>query len=124
MYLIKEDKIKEYKTINDKVICTVLIDNHTITNPTLQQMLDNGWEIYVIKEVEVEQLNTIENLVEMALREGVDGGSPLYSLNQELKAQRERDENPEQFNIYNNRVKQCIAWAHSQPHEENIQPDL
>lgn len=118
MYLIKEGKIKNYKTVNDKVICTVLIDNHTITNPTLQQMLDNGWEIYVIKEVEVEQLNTIENLVEMALREGIDGGSPLYTLNKEFQILRLRDTNPEDFYIYNNRVNQCIAWAYTQPHKE------
>lgn len=116
MYLIKEGKIKNYKTVNDKVICTVLIDNHTITNPTLQQMYDCGWVEYNM--IIEEELPTIESLVEGALREGIDGGSPLYTLNKEFQILRLRDTNPEDFYIYNNRVNQCIAWAYTQPHKE------
>lgn len=48
-----------------------------------------------------------------------DGGSPLYTINKEFQTLRQKDTNPEDFYIYNNRVNQCIAWAYTQPHKEN-----
>jgi uncharacterized protein YheU (UPF0270 family) len=115
MYLIKDNKIVGFTIIQDKVLTTIELNGKWISNPTLEQMHNDGWEDYTINLID--ELPSLESLVESALREGIDGGSPLYTLNQELKVQRERDENPEQFMVYNNRVKECIVWAHTQPHQ-------
>jgi uncharacterized protein YheU (UPF0270 family) len=116
MYLIKDDKIISVAIIEDKVVATIEINGKWVSNPTLQQMYDCGWEEYTM--VIEEELPTIENLVEGALREGIDGGSPLYTINKEFKVLRLKDINTEDFIIYNDRVNQCIAWAYTQPHKE------
>lgn len=116
MYLIKDNKIINVTVVADKVVTTIEIDGKWVSNPTLQQMYDCGWAEYNM--VIEEELPTIENLVEGALREGIDGGSPLYTLNKEFQTLRQKDTNPDDFYIYNNRVNQCIAWAYTQPHKE------
>ena len=118
MYLIKDNKIISVAIIEDKVVATIEINGKWVSNPTLQQMYDCGWEEYNM--VIEEELPTIENLVEGALREGIDGGSPLYTINKEFKIHREIDTDVEAFQVYNNRVQECIAWAYTQPHKENI----
>ena len=116
MYLIKDNKIISVTVVADKVVTTIQIDGKWVSNPTLQQMYDCGWTEYTM--VIEEELPTIESLVEGALREGIDGGSPLYTLNKEFKVHRERDIDVEAFQLYNTRVQECIAWAYTQPHKE------
>ena len=111
MYLIKDNKIISVTTVVDKVVTTIQIDGKWVSNPTLQQMYDCGWVEYNM--VIEEELPTVESLVEGALREGIDGGSPLYSLNKEFKVHRERDIDVEAFQLYNTKIQESIALTYT-----------
>lgn len=106
----KDDIIKLFEIINNKVKTTIELDGFKITNPTLEQFESAGWEKYEQPEVEpVLYVPTLEELVENKIRE-------KYSINQEFEVQRKRDSEPDAFTEYYNYVEECIAWAHDQEH--------
>lgn len=101
----KDDIIKLFEVINNKVKATIELDGYKVTNPTVEQFLSIGWEKYDQPEVEpVPYVPTLEELVENKIRE-------RYSINQEFEVQRRRFREPEAFEEYDNFVEQCIAEA-------------
>ena len=113
---IKNDKIKYFIVKDNKVISTVLIAGKYISNPTIEEFLNDGWKEYIpptpISTPKPDPyIPTIEELVESKLRE-------RYSINQEFEVNRKRDINKQAFQAYYDYVEQCIVWAHNQPHRE------
>lgn len=91
--------MKQYtKQIDGKTIVksrntiVVLKGDKQIINPTEEQILTDGWEVYIPAPVEPYK-PTYEERVEQLIRE-------RYSLNQELAIQRQRDTKVEEFNEY------------------------
>ena len=105
---IKDGIISLLWVQDGKVYTTITMGDFTITNPTEEQFLSSGWEIYIEPTPEV-ILPTIEELTVGKLRE-------RYSINQEFEVQRKRDIEPEAFQAYYTYVEECIAWAKQQPH--------
>jgi hypothetical protein len=94
---IKENKIKLQQDI------IVVLGNKQIINPTEEQILAGGWEVYVPAPVEPYK-PTYEERVEQLIRE-------RYSLNQELAIQRQRDTKPSEFEEYFAYCEECKTKA-------------
>lgn len=111
----KGNETKSFDVVNGKAISTFLINGVSVSNPTVAAIEADGWEEYV-PPTPKPYVPTLEELVQDALRNGADGGTPTYSIPQEFEVQRKRDTDQDAFAIYNARVEACIAWANAQPH--------
>lgn len=94
---IKDNKIKLQHDI------IVVTGNKLIINPSLEQVLADGWQEYVPTPVEPYK-PTYEERVEQLIRE-------CYSLNQELAIQRQRETKPDEFTEYFAYCEECKATA-------------
>ena len=93
---IKDNKIRLQQDI------IVVVNSKQIINPTEEQILADGWEVY---EPVVEPYKpTYEERVEQLIRE-------CYSLNQELAIQRQRDTKVDEFNAYYEYCEECKQKA-------------
>ena len=97
---IKDNKIKLQHDI------IVVMGNKQIINPSLEQVLADGWQEYVPAPVEPYK-PTYEERVEQLIRE-------RYSLNQELAIQRQCETKPEEFEEYFAFCEKCKAKAKSE----------
>jgi len=112
----KNDKIYNWQVKNGHVMCTVLNGKSWVMNPTVQKLLDMGYEQLPDPEPQPTPdpepyVPTIEELVEGKLRE-------RYSINQEFEVQRKRETEPQAFQEYYDYVEWCISWANEQEHRE------
>lgn len=94
---IKNNKIKLQQDI------IVVVGNKQIINPTEEQILANGWQVYLPAPVEP-YVPTYEERVEQLIRE-------RYSLNQELAIQRQRETKVDEFNAYFEYCEECKTKA-------------
>lgn len=107
-YFKKGETIKPFQTENGKVHTTISLNGFNITNPTIEQFKETGWEEYVYPTTEpAPYVPTLEELVESKIRE-------RYSINQEFEVNRKRDTDPDAFNTYYDYVEQCIEQAKAQ----------
>lgn len=94
----------------------VSLNGRTYSPPTDDILFAAGWKIVnEIDPIRKPDLPTVEELVEEAIRRGMDGGR-TYSINQEFEIQRKRDTDRASFDAYYQRVEAAIEWANAQPH--------
>lgn len=113
----KGDEVRVFDVENGKVLTSICVNDVWVSNPTEKAFKADGWKEFTPPAPEP-YVPTIEELVQDALRNGADGGTPTYSIPQEFEVQRKRESDPEAFAAYNARVEACIAWANEQPHRE------
>ena len=95
-----------HKTINNKTISfngILKIDGKQIINPTHEQLLADGWEVYEPPTAEP-YTPTYEERVEQLIRE-------KYSISDELAILRQRDSKVEEFSEYYEFCEECKAKA-------------
>ena len=103
-------KMKQYtKQIDGKTIIkphnmiVVVKGDKQIINPTEEQILTDGWEVYVPEPVEPYK-PTYEERVELLIRS-------RYSLNDELAIQRQHETKPSEFEEYFAYCEECKQIA-------------
>ena len=94
---IKNNKIK----LQQEII--VVVNGKQIINPTVDMILADGWQEFVVPEVEP-YVPTYEECVEQLIRK-------KYSINQELAIQRQRDTKPSEFEEYFAFCEECKTMA-------------
>ena len=94
---IKDNKIKLQHNI------IVVVSNKQIINPTEEQILADGWQVYVPAPAEA-CVPTYEERVEQLIRE-------KYSVSQEFAVQRQRETKPEEFTEYFAYCEECKQRA-------------
>ena len=106
-------KMKQYtKQIDGKTVIkprnmiVVVKGDKQIINPTKEQILADGWEVYNPAPVEPYK-PTYEERVELLIRS-------RYSLNDELAIQRQRETKPSEFEEYFAYCEECKALAKSE----------
>lgn len=109
-FFIKDGIIQRHFIESGKVPTTIETEQGIITNPTVEQFKEIGWEEYYPPQ-SPEYIPTIEELTECKIRE-------RYSINKEFQVQRKRDTDSNAFSEYNTYVEECITWAHAQPHRD------
>lgn len=95
-----------HKTINNKTIFfsgVLKIDGKQIINPTHEQLLADGWEVYEPPTAEPYQ-PTYEEKVEQLIR-------AKYSVSDELAILRQRDSKVEEFQAYYEFCEECKVKA-------------
>ena len=98
--------MRYYKEIDGKKVFfngILQVNDKQIINPTEEQILADGWEVYVPEPVEPYK-PTYEERVELLIRK-------KYNVNQELAIQRQRDTKPEEFAEYFAYCEECKAKA-------------
>ena len=94
------------KTINNKTIFfggVLKIGDKQIINPTHEQLLADGWQVYEQPTAEPYQ-PTYEEKVEQLIRE-------KYSVSDELAILRQRDSKVEEFSKYYEFCEECKVKA-------------
>lgn len=94
------------KTINNKTIFfngVLKIDGKQIINPTHEQLLADGWEVYEPPTAEPYE-PTYEEKVEQLIR-------TKYSVSDELAILRQRDSKADEFRVYYEFCEECKAKA-------------
>ena len=110
---IKDGVVRSFRVLGCKVLTSIVVDDLTICNPSLELFMAQGWMEYAPPAPPAPEpyIPTVEELVEQKLRE-------RYSVNQEFEVQRKRKTEPQAFADYYEYVEQCIEWANEQPHKE------
>ena len=85
--------------IKPRNMIVVLNGDKQIINPTEEQILADGWQVYIPELLEPYK-PTYEERVEQLIRE-------RYSLNEELAIQRQRETKPEEFEEYFAYCEEC-----------------
>lgn len=103
MLYIKNNEVKNIKKI------VVVVDGKRIFNPSVEQVLADGWVKYEpqIPEVEVDKEELYKQRIVNLVRE-------RYSVDDELAIQRQRDVKVDEFNEYNSYVENCKEIAHNE----------
>ena len=89
--------------IKPRNMIVVLKGDKQIINPTEEQILTEGWNVYIPTPAEPYK-PTYEERVEQLIRE-------RYSLNEELAIQRQRETKPDEFDGYFAYCEECKAKA-------------
>jgi len=100
-------EIKDYVVQNGKVLCTIKINGHWVSNPSLEQFLAQGWEEYTPEPVETPQ-PTFEEIYKQKTVELI---RERYSIDDEFEVNRERNVDSEAFTEYYNYVESCKEEA-------------
>ena len=103
MIFIKDGIKKHYEVQDGKVLCTIQIDDRWVSNPTLEQFKNEGWEEYTPPTPQ-SYVPSYEELVVWKIRE-------RYTIDDELAILRQRDTKQDEFAEYNDFVEQCKAEA-------------
>lgn len=106
MLFKKENEIKRYEVQDGKVLCTIEIGDKWVSNPTLEQFKNEGWEEYTPPQPPTPQpyVPSYEELVVQKIRE-------RYTIDDELAILRQRDTKQDEFAEYNDFCEQCKAEA-------------
>ena len=96
-HYIKENKVKlQCETI-------VVLNGKQIINPTEEQLIADGWQVYTPVPVESYK-PSYEERVEQLIRE-------KYSINQEFAIQRQRETKADEFAEYFSYCEECKMLA-------------
>lgn len=98
--------MRYYKEINGKRVFfngILQVGDKQIINPTEEQILNDGWLVYVQEPVEPYEPTYEERVVQL-IRE-------KYSINQELAIQRQSETKPDEFAEYFAYCEECKALA-------------
>ena len=106
MIFIKDGIKKRYEVQAGKVLCTIEIGDKWVSNPTLEQFKNEGWEEYTPPQPPTPQpyVPSYEELVVQKIRE-------RYTIDDELAILRQRDTKQDEFAEYNDFCEQCKAEA-------------
>lgn len=91
-----QNEIKIYKVVDGELSTTF--------NPTLQQILEDGWEEYIEEEISI----PIEEQYKQRI---VDYIRLKYSINDEISLLRQRESKADEFQQYNLYVEECKLIA-------------
>lgn len=113
MLFKKENEIKRYEVRNSKVLCTIEIDGRWVSNPSLEQFKNEGWEEYTppIPPAPEPYVPTYKELYKQRVIELI---REHYSNDDELAILRQRDVKPEEFAEYNDFVESCKEQARAE----------
>lgn len=103
MLYIKNNEVKNIKKI------VIVVDGKRIFNPSVEQVLADGWVKYEpqIQEIEVDKEEQYKNRIVELIRE-------KYSVDDELAILRQKDSKVEEFNEYNTYAENCKELAHNE----------
>jgi hypothetical protein len=90
------------ETKNGKVIATIRVNGHFVSNPTLQQLENDGWTKVI--PTQQEDTPTYKDRVVGLIRKE-------YDVDDELSILRQRDTKPEEFEKYNTYIEWCKKEA-------------
>ena len=96
-------QIRRFETKNGRVITTIQIQGRWVSNPTIEEFENEGWQEYTPPEPQPEPLTYKQRVVKY-IRE-------QYDIDDELSIQRQRDTKPEEFEKYNTYVEWCKKEA-------------
>ena len=105
MLYIKNNIVKNKKNI------VVIIDDRRIFNPSIEQVLADGWVEYEPPIVEPSAEERYKDRIISLIRE-------RYSIDDEIAILRQRYSKVEEFNEYNQFVEACKAIAHNEIYGE------
>lgn len=81
----------------------IITENGTVVNPTEEQLIDAGYEVYVAPEP-IPYTPSYEELVEQYISE-------QYTHTQELAIQRQKESKPEEWQAYYDYCEECKERA-------------
>lgn len=96
-------QILQLETKNGRVITTIKINDRWVSNPTIEEFENEGWEEYTPPTPEP-YTPTYKERVVQHIRE-------RYDVDDELAVLRQRDKKPDEFAAYNSYVEDCKARA-------------
>lgn len=102
MVLKKGNDVLRGETRNGKFIGTIKINGRFVTNPTIQQLTNDGWAEY-IPTPQTHTYTYKERVIELVRQS--------YDIDDELAILRQKDTKPEEFEQYNAFVEQCKQIA-------------
>ena len=105
MLYIKNNEVKNIKKI------VIVVDGRRIFNPSVEQVLADGWIPYEPEVVEPSAEERYKDRIISLIRE-------RYSTDDEIAILRQRDSKVEEFNEYNQFVESCKAIAHNEIYGE------
>ena len=94
---VKDNKVK----FRNEII--IIINGVQVINPTEEMIFLDGWQEYVVPEVEP-YVPSYEERVEQLIRE-------KYDVNQEFAIQRQRETKPSEFEEYFTYCEECKSLA-------------
>ena len=97
--------------VKNKKNIVVIIDDRRIFNPSIEQVLADGWVDYVPPIVESSSEERYKDRIISLIRE-------RYSTDDEIAILRQRESKVEEFNEYNQFVEACKAIAHNEIYGE------
>lgn len=112
MVLKKGNDVLHGETRNGKFIGTIKINGRFVTNPTLQQLTNDGWVEY-IPTPQTHTPTYKERVVELVRQS--------YDIDDELAILRQKDTKPNEFSQYNAFVEQCRQQARNELQQQNNQ---
>lgn len=103
MLYIKNNEVKNIKKI------VIVVNGRRIFNPSVEQILADGWVKYEpqIPEVEVDKEEQYKQRIIDLIRE-------KYTIDDELSIQRQRDVKIDEFNEYNSYVENIKKIAYNE----------
>ena len=105
--LEKDNKIIRAFVKGGKVLTTLQINGVFVSNPTIEQVLADGWGEYTPPTPEP----YVPTLEEVYKQRVVELLHERYDINDELAIQRKRDSDPEEFDRYYQYVEDCKQQA-------------
>jgi hypothetical protein len=99
-------QIRQFETKNGRIITTIKIAGRWVSNPTIDQFKNEGWEEYTPPTPEP-YITTYKERVVQLVRE-------RYDTDDEIALLRQRDEKPEEFAEYNAFVESCKEQARNE----------
>lgn len=113
MYKIieKNNERRSINVIDGKAIITIQINGSWVSNPSLEQLYEDGWEEYIPEPDPQPHIPTQEenyhSLVETKIRR-------RFTVSDEIGLLRQRDTKPLEFAEYNTFVERCKQEAYNE----------
>lgn len=118
--LEKDNKIIRAFVKGGKVLTTLQINGSWVSNPTLEQLYEDGWEEYTPPTPEP-YIPSQEELYKQRVIELI---RERYDNDDELAILRQRDTKPDEFAAYNTYVEQCKTTAHAEVYGEEQEQEI
>lgn len=96
-------EVREFETNNGRIITTIKIAGRWVSNPTITDFENEGWQEYTPPEPQEEEVDYPRKVVRLIRLK--------YTIDDELAIQRQRDTKPEEFEKYNTYIEWCKKEA-------------
>lgn len=117
---INNNKVRSFKVINNKVLTSLTISDTLVVNPTLEQFLESGWQLYVEAERKQPVINDAEEVQTVEVAEEQND----VKISEEQNATEENNETSEENNYSpvegddNETQEQVVEESVEEPTEE------